>query len=406
MAPPLRRTALAVGAGLLLLAGGWAGLAKVRGPQLAAVQPVRQPLRQTLLVTGRVVWPARTELGFLAPGTVAAVPVDEGDTVEGGALLVQLDDAEARARLEEAQAREARASAQWRRLRGPGRSVAAARVDQARVAAEDAARTLQRQELLFAAGDISAAELDAARVRRDTAASELLAAEQEAAASGRGGADSAAATATLAEARAGLAQARLSLDRTQLRAPTAARVLERRVEPGQLVRAGDPVLVLSGAAPLAVEITPDEVHLGRLQPGLSATVALQAFPDRPLAATVTALAPQVDPARGTVRVDLRFDAPAPDWVRADMTASVEVLLGETSDALVLPVEHLHDRDGARPWVWVAEEGRAQQRPVVLGLEGEAVVEITEGLTESALVLPGAADLTEGQAVRPVPSLGD
>lgn len=401
-----RRVALAVFAGLLLLAGGAAGLSALSGPRLPAVRPLRQPLRQTLLVTGRVVWPARTELGLMTQGTVASVAIDEGDAVEAGALLVQLDDAEARARLEEAQARESRALAQWRRVRGPGRSVAAARVDQARVAAEDTARTLQRQELLFAAGDISAAELDAARLRRDTAASELVAAEQEAAASGRGGADTAAAAATLAEARAGLAQARLSLDRTQLRAPTAARVLERQVEPGQLVRPGDRILVLSGAEPLAVEITPDEVHLGRLRPGQSAAVALQAFPDRPLSATVVALAPQVDPARGTVRVDLHFDAPAPDWVRADMTASVEVLLGETDSALSLPVEVLHDRDGARPWVWVAEDGRAERRELELGLEGDAVVQVTSGLTEDELVLPADPALTAGQPVRAVLSQGD
>ncbi|MFK7928641.1 MAG: efflux RND transporter periplasmic adaptor subunit [Myxococcota bacterium] len=131
-----------------------------------------------------------------------------------------------------------------------------------------------------------------------------MAAKLEAAATGQTGANTAAAAASLARSQAALESAQVSLDRTRIRAPSAGVVLQRLVSAGQVVRPGDPLVQFSGGGLLEVRITPDEIHLGRLQLGQRAHILFEAFPGRDLGARLSHIAPLVDPDRGTVEVRL------------------------------------------------------------------------------------------------------
>jgi len=363
-----------------------------------AVNPIRQSLTETLLVNGRTAWPRRAELGALVQGTVREVVVADGMTVEEGALLVRLADGEASARVREAEAAVAEARARLSRLGAVGLPAARQQVDRLRVEAAAATRDLERRSSLRDAGALAESEYDAARDRRDQTASQLVTAELELAANSRGGADTASARAALARAQAALEAAQAALANTRIRAPTAGQVLERRVEPGQIVRPGDSLVVFSGNGAMQVQVTPDEVHLGRLAVGQEAVVRVEAFPSQVLSTHVIEIAPQVDPGRGTVRVRLSLDEVAPAWLRPDMTATVEIVLGERADALLLPVTHVQNLGGAAPWVLVLDAGRATRRSVVLGAQDNRAVEVLEGLTESETVLPSGA-VEPGERVR-------
>lgn len=386
--------ALALAVGLTVVGG----LRVAAGPQVDGLTPTRQPLTETLLVNGRTAWPRRAELGLSVPGSVAEVSAVEGARVEAGTLLVRLYDGEAAARAREAEASVSEARARLGRLRSVGHPAAAQQLERAQLQADEADRDLARREALHGAGGITDADLEAARERRDRTASLLASATLEMAATDRGGADTVAAAAQLSRAQASSDAAQAAVSLTQLRAPTAGQVLERRVEPGQIVRPGDTLVVFSGADALQVEVTPDEVHLGRLAVGQAAMVRVEAFADEVLAAQVSEVAPQVDPGRGTVRVRLALDAPAPGWLRPDMTATVEIVLGDRPDALVLPVTHVQGLGGAAPWVLAVEAGRATRRAVTLGAQDDHAVEVLDGLAEGDVVL--AADAApEGARVR-------
>ncbi|MCK6547452.1 biotin/lipoyl-binding protein, partial [Myxococcota bacterium] len=99
-------------AGLVVVAA-LAGLAYARrGHDAPAVVRVEaRPIAQTVVVTGRVMAPSEVKLGALVRGRVARVLAREGDRVDAGAILVELEDAEARAALAEAEAQLARAEA-------------------------------------------------------------------------------------------------------------------------------------------------------------------------------------------------------------------------------------------------------------------------------------------------------
>ncbi|MCB9617201.1 MAG: efflux RND transporter periplasmic adaptor subunit [Sandaracinus sp.] len=397
---PSRLRIVLVLLGVLLVVGGlgtWL-FRREAGPRVDVVHPSRGPLVQTLVTTGRVVQQRQSNLGAVLQTTVAEVLVDEGERVEAGQLLARLADAEPSAAVAEAEAAIEEAEARLRGVRTSGRRLAAEALDAARVDAEQAATEYDRQVRLHETGAVSEAALDRARQTRDLARSRRVSASLQLAQSAPSGSETAVAAAALARAQARLQQARAVFENTRLRAPFAATVLTRDVEPGEVVRPGQVLFVLAGEAPLEVTISPDESNLARLAIDQPALVSPEAFADRRLPAKVARIAPSVDPQRGTIDVTLSLDAPSPD-LRPDMTVSVEVELGRTDDAVVLPPHLIRDLATERPWVLVAHDGVARRVDVRLGLHGDTLVEIAEGLDVSASVLSPELDLGEDDPVR-------
>ena len=85
-----------------------------------------------------------------------------------------------------------------------------------------------------------------------------------------------------------------------------------------------------------------------------------------------------------------------------MTVSVDVEVARRPDALVLPSNTVRDPLSDRPWVLVAENGRATRRDVTLGLAGGGRVQVEKGIQPSDLVIPVRAAVAEGERLRPRP----
>ena len=66
--------------------GGWWAFRRTEGPRVDAITPVRQPMVQTIVTSGRVVQRRQSKLGAMIAGTVAEVGVEDGDRVEAEAL--------------------------------------------------------------------------------------------------------------------------------------------------------------------------------------------------------------------------------------------------------------------------------------------------------------------------------
>ena len=202
------------------------------------------------------------------------------------------------------------------------------------------------------------------------------------------GAERANAQAQFEAARAAVEAARAKLAQHTIRAPGPGRVLVRSVEPGQIVQAGKALLSVSVQGPLELQAQVDERFLAQLQPGQRARVLADAYPERPFEARVDRIAPSVDAQSGSVEVTLVVDGGAdtkgarPDFLREDMTLSVEVLTGERHATKVLPLRALR-ADGT---VLVAEDGRAVSREPKLGLRTLSEVEVLGGLREGEAVI--------------------
>ena len=121
--------------------------------------------------------------------------------------------------------------------------------------------------------------------------------------------------------------------------------------------------------------------------------------DKGFEARVAHIAPLVDAQRGSVEVKLALPAP-PEFLRDDLTVSVEVLTGRRERTLVVPSEAL--RPG--PSVLLLVDGVTVLRPVSIGLRSLVAVEVLKGLAEGEqLVLDAAA--VPGQRARPGSATG-
>lgn len=401
-----RTRVLVVAAALVLVL---AAARELRARQVPGFVAERREVVQRVVASGRVMPLARIGIGSVALGRVSEVLVDEGDRVRPGQLLVRLDRAEPAAALLQARARVAAAAARLDQVRGAGSRSAVEALAQAELRVAQAEGQLDRARQLLDAGSGSSVQLDDAEKVLGLARSQRDAAAAQAASLAGEGADRRLALAALDEARGAETAARARLDETELRAPAAAVVIEREVEPGDVVAAGRTLLALAREGETLLSVTPDEKNLALLRCGQRAAATADAFPDAPFEGEVTFIAPAVDPLRGTVEVRVRVSSPPP-FLRPDLTVSVNVEVGRRPDAVVLPAEAI--RDAARaPWVLAVANGRAARREVRLGLRGEGLVEVAAGLAAGdAVVAPSAGAVAPGERVRvaplpPPPELG-
>jgi len=374
----------------------------LRGPELPAYLAARGTVVERVVATGQVLPPARVSLAALQLAQVREVRVREGDRIAAGQLLVQLDDAEARAGLAAARAALAQAQARFEQVRAVGAPVAGEALRQAEGRVQQAESRRGRAEALAAGGAGTEQDLEDARRAVDLARSQQQGATAQALATGQEGAEFRLAVAQLAQARAQLQLAETRLAQTRLVAPSPGQVLVRGCEPGDVVPAGRPLLVLSADGETRLSVQPDERNLALLRVGQRARASADAFPADPFEAEVSYLAPAVDPTRGTVEVRLRVDRP-PAFLRPDMTVSVNVEVARKLAVLYLPVDAVRGPAEA-PFLLVLAGGRVERRAVEVGLRGQGVVEVRAGLAEGEAVVPvTAGGVQVGQRGRPRPA---
>ncbi|TXT20656.1 MAG: HlyD family secretion protein, partial [bacterium] len=206
------------------------------------------------------------------------------------------------------------------------------------------------------------------------------------------------AQARLAQAHAALALARARQAKMVLRAPVSGLLVRKAVEAGDTVSQGKVLFEIAAAGQTEIVLQVDEKNLGRLAPGQVASVLADAYPGQPFQAAIFHIAPAVDAAKGSVEVKLRVPEP-PAFLRADMTVSVEIVVGRREGALTLPVGALREVTSPKPWVLVAEGGRALRRDVQLGLRGTGVVEVRAGLKGGERVILPESGAEPGDRVR-------
>lgn len=391
-----RSWAYAVGA-LLIVALVAVGISR-RGQPVEVVVVSQGPLVQSVVTSGRVADTSRVEITSQSTARIESIQVREGDAVQPGQVLVQLRDDEA-----QAAARQTQAAVQEARMRLRQIQTVQGPVSDQQLAQAHAANTLAQQELvrnqdLVKQGFISQSRLD--DVRRAALVSEaaLRSAQTQADGNQTGGVEMALAQARLEQALAAQRAALARLDGLSLRAPAALKVISRSNDPGDTAQAGKSILTLVGGGEVRIQASVDEKNLKFLKLDQTARATADAYADRHFTARLTYIAPAVDPQRGTVDLRLRIE-PAVDYLRPDMTVSVEIITAQVASALLLPSEALrHDASGAL-YVLVNQDGRAKQVSVVAGLQGTGTTQITHRLAQGDRVILPGTPVADGDRVR-------
>ena len=267
-------------------------------------------------------------------GRVAEVLVKVGDRVGAGDLIVRLDDDEARARLAAAEAQ-----ALLRKQERDGVPVrgAAADLRKAEDAAFDAAQALaaarQKLDRLCQVRAAPAALADArqavaeAESRRETAREDL--ARRKAAVKAPGARDT-----LLAAARADVATAQAVFDKTSVRAPFAATILQLPVRAGETASRQRPLVVLADLSQLRVRADLDERNSAKVFVGQAALIRSESFAE-PADGRVAAIAPALVPAQATANGRRRSPEGSVIEVLVEMVGPTRLMPGMQVDVYFL-----------------------------------------------------------------------
>ncbi len=402
MADWLRSRRLWVAGGMLLLVlmglGAW--MSWPDSQPVLVLKP--RELVHSVVATATVQTQHRANMGVQIAGKVQAVNVTEGERFHAGQILLSLDDSEAHSNWAAAELAVRQAEfklRQWREVQAPtaraNEKLADANLAQSRV-------QLARQQDLFRQGFIAQAALDEATRAFEVTQAQASTAQVQRQANDDQGVEQQLAQSTLLLARTNAQAALARLTYTTLRAPFAGRVISRNAEPGDTVQLGKTLLMLApiGVTELVAQI--DERNLSLLRVGQSAVASADAFAQARFAAEVSDIAPGVDAQRGAVQVKLRVASP-PDYLRQDMTVSVEIEVGRHAAALAVPLEAVHESETDHPWVWrINATSRLERVPVTLGLRSGAWVQLNSGVISGDRLLGSAGTgLQDGQRVRPM-----
>ena len=277
------------------------------------------------------------EVTSKASNTIAAIRFEEGDRVRKGEILVELDGAEERAAVAEAEAALAESQNNFKRSRD----------------------LYTRQALSVSQLDLIEATLKGNQARLD------------------------------------VAKARLA--DTVIRASFDGRTGFRRVSVGSLVSPGTVITTLDDASLIKLDFTVPETYLYVLQKNLPVTAATAGLPGREFTGKVTQIDSRVDPVSRSIAV--RAELPNPKGeLRPGMFMTVK-LRGEATPALLVPEGAIVPEQG-RTFVFVVDNGEATRREVKLGKRRPGEVEVVEGLEEhERVVVEGTQNLREGGPVR-------
>lgn len=364
------------------------------GPSVDAYEATRADLVQTVVSSGRIITPQRTSVASVITATVARIPVDEGQRVKAGDVLIVLDDRDTRAARTQAEAAVAQAEAKIRQLREVALPAAEQGLVQAQANVVLARQQYERAQNLLAKGFVSQSALDDARRNLDVAESQLRAARLQVETNSPAGSDYRLADAALDQARANLAMAQSRLDQTVIRAPVGGILIGRDVEPGDVAQPGKELMVLAPDGETQVVAQIDEKNLSQLRLGQKALGSADAYPKERFDAELVYINPGIDALRGSVEIKLRVADP-PAYLRQDMTVSVDIEVGRRNNVVVIPTDAVVDPNSDAPWVAVVEGHRLARRPVRLGLRGAGHVEVVAGLAPGEIVVA-----TAGTALRP------
>ncbi|HEX8985008.1 MAG TPA: efflux RND transporter periplasmic adaptor subunit [Bryobacteraceae bacterium] len=378
-----------------------AGCGRDKKPVTADASPVtvrvRAPERvqraDYVSASGTVDAALSVEAAFQLAGKVAAVYVEEGQAVRKGQLLAALDGEDYRNALHAAEAQEQAARATRVKADAGPRPQ---ELEQARIDFERWQDEYKRMRFLYERKSLPANDFQkveaawkAARERYDMARQGTRTEDRQAA------------EAQLGAASAQAAEARKRLGDTRLLAPISGYIGLRRVDPGETVAAGMPVLAVLDLDPVKVRVGIPEAEIGKVRQGARATVRIPSLNNREFEGKVELVGVAAEPTSRTYTVKLTV--PNPERVlRAGMVAEARVIGSTMVKVLTLPGDAIvRDPQGATlVYVYFPDRGRVYARRVEVGGPMGDELEIRSGLTGGEqVVVAGQNNVREASLVQ-------
>lgn len=312
---------------------------EVAGPVYDTAGVERRTIEVAVNSAGIVEPLATVEVKSKASGEVLDLLVATGDKVEQGALMVRIDPRTVRNRLDQADA-ELKAA---RARRG---------IAQTQIA---------RVELLVEAGTLTQSDLEQAQL--DLANSE----------------------AQVVTSRVSVENARIAVDDTDIRAPIAGTIIFKPVEIGQVISSptqdfsgGTMLMQMADLSAVQIRSLVDETDIGKIRPGMTASILVAAYPNQPFPGEVVKIEPQAVIEQNVTMFAVLISIQNPDGLlMPGMNAEVDISIARSDNALTIPVMALRtDRD-------------VESTASILGRSEDAIRDVLSGGGDKKVAGPGA-----------------
>jgi len=345
----------------------------------------------------------QTDVAAETSGKVVAVGVDIGSSVRRGQMIVKLDDADFRLRVQQAQAQLEQAIATLHQNEAkiglrPGQKFNPENVPEvaaARAALDLAERNLRRYEKLVETGDISRATYDQQKSQRDQLAQQHQALIHQAQQNYATVANSQAAV-NAAQTQVSLAKRNLTY--TVVAAPMAGFVSDRPADVGEYVSPQQKVATIVSVNPLRVRIDIPEQAITQIHVGESVSVSVAAYTDRNFAGRIARVSPSVTASSRTLTVEAEVQNPNAE-LKPGQFATIRILLPQSEPAILVPLRALRTISGST-YVFVIKNGFAEQRLVQPGQAEGDLVELKTGVKPDETVATSSVEqLSDGAAVK-------
>ena len=371
--------------------------------EVSTAPAVVRQLPRFFEATGTLAADVQTDVQPQTAGKVVAVGVDMGSAVSKGQMLVRLEDADYKLRMDQAvaqldSAKAAVSQAEEKLGLRPGQKFDPERVADVSVARANfnlAESNFQRAQKLIESGDISRAEFDQRKSQLDA----LKQAYESAIAQARQNyAAVMVARTNVTNAQTQVDLARRTLSYTVVTAPIGGYVLERPVDVGTYVSTTTKVATIVKPNPLWIRIDIPEQAVRQIRAGQSVSLSTTSWPDRTFSGRVVRISPNVSASSRTLTVEAEIDNRG-GALKPGQFATVRVLLPQSEAAVLVPQRALRTISGAT-YVFVIKNGHAEQRLVQSGQAEGDLIEIKSGVvTDEVVATSNVEQLSDGAAVR-------
>ncbi len=405
----MKKKWIVIGAAALVVVVGSVGAVSMKGhgkkaPEVQTGKVSRQKIVQKVSGTGKIQPKTQVKISADVSARINKLAVVEGQHVEKGQLLVELDRERYLAMVEsgEASVRSATANA----------SLAKQNMVQAE-------REFNRTKEMMDQKLTSQSVYDAAESAYQVETARYQSAQEQA-----------------EQAKASLKQARDDLSKTTIYSPMSGTVTDLNKEQGEIAIGSqfqpDVILVVADLSEMEAQVNVDENDIVQIGVGQEAEITVDALPDQVLHGKVSEIANSANAsAAGTQEQKTEFEikiaiTEPPQTLRPGMTATSDVFTKTNESAVSVPIQSVAvrtvdqlakkgedrkkaeetykaDKDGFVEIVFVVEGGKAVAHPVKTGIQSDELIEIVDGLKEGDEVVTGSyraisKDLANGGVV--------
>jgi HlyD family secretion protein len=348
------------------------------------------PIRASILASGKLSHEEEVLLSTEVIGKVSALFVQEGDAVEEGQLLLQIDDDAPRAMVEQQQA-----STRMQEIA----------IESARLRLDNLDTQWKRNQQLHARGLIDDGTFDTATNELELARLDIKSRE-----------------ASLAQARAILEESEKNLRRTRVYSPLTGIVTSLDIKVGEMAISsttnvpGSSLMTIANPASINTEVNVDEADIANVEVGQDAEIVAIAYPDQPMQGRVSSIGISAKQPTGSqslsFEVKIAFTDTGKVVLRPGMSSRAEIFTSNSEPKLSVPLQAVlvnEDRSAnlKEYTVYVMDNGVARKKIVETGISDDLYQEIRSGLAPGDRVITGPdrilRNLNDGDVVKELDS---